>query len=70
MAVEPAHRRSGAGGLILSFLEDQARRGGAVDVMVHAQTYVEAFYLRHEYVADGAPFMEAGIEHVRMVKYL
>ena len=70
MAVESAHRRRGIGERILLLLEDHARRSGLSEVMVHAQTYVRSFYERRGYVADGEPFMEVEIEHIRMVKQL
>ncbi|MCH8110122.1 MAG: GNAT family N-acetyltransferase [Chloroflexi bacterium] len=70
MAVEPRHRRDGIGGLMLVFLEAQARQRGVREVMLHAQTYVQSFYERHGYIVDGKPFMEVDIEHVRMVKRL
>ena len=60
----------GIGGLILSFLEDQARLGGAGQVELHAQTYVRSFYERHGYAAVGEPFFEVDIEHVRMTRRL
>lgn len=70
MAVEAAHRRQGIGELILSFLEEHARRAGVPQVALHAQTYVCPFYERHGYVADGEPFLEWAVQHVRMVKQL
>lgn len=70
MAVEPGLRRRGIGGRVLEFLEECARRQGASQVILHAQTYVLAFYLRHGYVAEGKPFMEVGIQHIRMAKPL
>ena len=70
MAVESTHRREGIGSLILSFLEERARLNEDATVIVHAQTYVQTFYERHGYVVVGEPFMEAGIEHRRMIKYL
>ena len=70
MAVDAGWRRSGIGGLILSFLEDQARLAGAGEAELHAQTYVRSFYERHGYVAVGKPFFEVDIEHVRMTKRL
>ena len=70
MAVEPANRREGIGGLVLDFLEEQAALGGATSVTLHAQTYVTAFYEGHGYVACGEPFMEVRIEHIKMVKRL
>ncbi|MCI0440463.1 MAG: GNAT family N-acetyltransferase [Chloroflexi bacterium] len=70
MAVEKSLRRGGVGGKLLSFLEEQARLMGVREVMLHAQTYVQSFYARHGYVAQGKPFDEAGIQHVRMAKRL
>ena len=70
MAVEAGHRRRGAGGLILTFLEEQGRLGGATEVTLNAQTYVSSFYERHGYTAVGEPFFEVDIEHVRMTKTL
>ena len=70
MAVDAGQRRRGVGGLILSFLEDQARLDGAVQVELHAQTYVRSFYERHGYAAVGEPFFEVDIEHVRMTRRL
>ena len=70
MAVEPAMRREGIGGLVLDFLEGQAALRGATSVTLHAQTYVTAFYERHGYVTCGEPLMEVRIEHIKMVKRL
>ena len=68
MAVDRAHRRSGVGGLLLLFLEDEAREQGAGEFVLHAQEYVKAFYAEHEYEEHGETFMEAGILHVEMRK--
>ena len=68
MAVDQPHRRGGVGGLILRFLEDQARDQGATEFVLHAQDYVKAFYAGHGYTEHGETFMEAGILHVEMRK--
>jgi predicted GNAT family N-acyltransferase len=68
MAVDQAHRRGGVGGLILSFLEDEAREQGAMEFVLHAQEYVKAFYAGHGYEEHGDTFMEAGIRHIEMRK--
>lgn len=70
MAVRAAMRRQGIGGRVLRFLEDAAAAEGAVEVTLHAQRYVLAFYLAHGYAEEGEPFEEAGIEHVMMRKRL
>ena len=68
MAVDQSHRRGGMGGLLLRFLEDEAREQGAAEFVLHAQEYVKAFYAGHGYEEHGETFMEAGILHVEMRK--
>ena len=68
MAVDQPHRRRGVGGLILSFLEQEAKSQGATEIVLHAQDYVKAFYASHGYEEHGDTFMEAGILHVEMRK--
>ena len=70
MAVLPAYRRSGIGMGVLKVLEEEAIRSGAVHAVLHAQTYVKSFYEDAGYRESGEPFVEAGIEHVTMVKAL
>ena len=70
MAVHADVRRQGIGGQVLRFLETAAAAEGAVEVTLHAQRYVSAFYLAHGYVEEGEPFEEAGIEHIMMRKRL
>ena len=68
MAVDMQYRRRGVGGLILRFLEDEAKTQGATEIVLHAQEYVKSFYAAHGYVEHGETFMEAGIPHVEMRK--
>ena len=68
MAVDQPHRRGGVGGRVLRFLEDEARKQGATEFVLHAQDYVKEFYARHGYEEHGDTFMEAGILHVEMRK--
>ena len=68
MAVDLPHRRRGVGGLVLRFLEEEAKSQGATEIVLHAQDYVKAFYASHGYTERGDTFMEAGILHVEMRK--
>jgi predicted GNAT family N-acyltransferase len=70
MAVDRPHRRAGVGTLIMEFLEQESRRLGLAQAILHAQTYVKDFYGRQGYVEEGDLFMEAGIEHISMRKRL
>ena len=70
MAVQSELRGSGIGSRILNVLEQHARETGCESVTVNAQSYVAEFYGNHGYIAQGEPFMEVGIEHLRMTKAL
>lgn len=66
MAVLPAWRSHGVGRALLAALLNLARAQGHVKVVVHAQRIVADFYRKAGFREQGRPFMEAGIEHVKM----
>ena len=70
MAVHASWRRRGLGGRVLDALEARARAEGFREAQLHAQSYVEDFYLRRGYARMGDVFEEAGIDHVAMRKAL
>ena len=70
IAVLPAHRRQGVASLLIAALEREAQRRGFNEVSLHAQTYVQELYAKNGYAVAGAPFVEAGIDHVSMIKSL
>jgi len=70
MAVERPYRGAGVGRRLLEAAEDEARRRGASEMLLHAQRRAEGFYAAAGYVAEGETFIEEGIEHVRMRKAL
>ena len=70
IAVLPAWRRRGIAGRIVTALEVEAAQRGIQEVALHAQTYVQELYGKLGYVVSGPGFLEAGIDHVPMVKRL
>lgn len=70
MAVLQAHRKARVGSLLLTSLEEEARRRGVTGIMLHAQLYALEFYKKHGYESVGAVFQEAGIDHLEMHKRL
>jgi YbgC/YbaW family acyl-CoA thioester hydrolase len=66
MAVERGLRGSRFGREVLLGLVDAARQRGDREVMLHAQCSAEGFYTRLGFVARGAVFEEAGIQHIEM----
>jgi len=68
MAVLRSFRGRGAGALILATLIHEAQRRGDPWVLLAAQRQAQAFYRQYGFVAEGQPFMDAGIVHVMMRK--
>jgi predicted GNAT family N-acyltransferase len=70
MAVLKAHRKARVGALLLTTLEDEARRRGVNGILLHSQLYALEFYKKQGYEPQGAVFQEAGIDHLEMRKKL
>jgi predicted GNAT family N-acyltransferase len=70
LAVHIDARRQGIASALLALADDEARAGGARRLVLHAQTYARTLYERAGYEPRGRVFMEAGIEHIAMEKYL
>ncbi len=70
VAVLAAWRRSGVGAALMEHLHELARERGLRRVWCNAQISARPFYERLGYEVTGAPFDEAGIEHVRMQRTL
>jgi predicted GNAT family N-acyltransferase len=68
MAVREGRRGEGIGSALLEEAEAEAKRRGAREVVLHAQRSAEPFYAAHGYETEGTPFVEVGIEHLRMRK--
>lgn len=66
MAVLAPWRGRGVGDALLSALMTEARSQGWAEVSLNAQVSAQSFYTRHGFVAYGARFIEAGIEHQAM----
>jgi predicted GNAT family N-acyltransferase len=66
LAVDAGARRQGIAALLLRAAEAWAREHGAQRLALSAQTYATALYAAAGYITVGAPYMEAGIEHVDM----
>ena len=70
LAVKCDARGAGAGTALLNAAEAEARAAGARRMVLDAQTHATRLYSSRGYVQVGAPFREAGIEHVGMEKRL
>ena len=68
MAVIDDVRGRGVGRDLLVFLEEEARRRGALRYLLWAQTHARPFYEKAGYRAEGEQFDDAGIPHIAMQK--
>ena len=67
IAVLSPFRRMGIGAKILQHMIAIAEGLGYIDLYLHSQTAVIAFYERHGFIPEGDVFIEAEIPHRRMV---
>ncbi len=70
MAILKPFRRQGVGRRIISFLNEELRNRQIVQIVLHAQYPVVAFYKSCGFVESGSPFFEAGIKHIKMQRRL
>jgi YbgC/YbaW family acyl-CoA thioester hydrolase len=70
MAVKKALRATRVGRAVLEALVQAAAQRGDHEVLLHAQTSAEGFYLRCGFVSRGEVYEEAGIPHIEMFKVL
>jgi predicted GNAT family N-acyltransferase len=70
IAVHKACRGQGVGTRMVEYLTEVARERGFSEIYLHSQAQAAEFYTRLGFEARGETFMEAGIEHVLMVRTL
>ena len=70
MAVLAPWRRRGVGSAMLVQILAAACERGLCAVRLNAQTHAVAFYARHGFERAGDEFLDAGIPHVAMRRYL
>jgi predicted GNAT family N-acyltransferase len=70
VSVLPDYRHRGIASQIVAALEAEAALRGFTEVALHAQTYVQELYDKNGYTVSGPTFVEAGIDHVLMIKRL
>jgi predicted GNAT family N-acyltransferase len=68
LAVAKSYRGQGLGKVVLHTIIAHAQTLGVRLLKLHAQRDAERFYLAFGFVVQGEPFMEAGIEHILMVR--
>jgi len=70
MAIEPTYQGKGTGKALAGEAEDLARNQGYQTMVLHARYHAKGFYEKLGYRAEGKPFLEVTIRHIKMVKNL
>ena len=70
LAVLKEHRGKGFGAQAVTALVAEARRLGMKSVFLGAQMHAVGFYQKLGFSDYGAPFREAGIEHIHMERQM
>jgi len=70
MAVLKSLRGGDIGEGIISFLNNELKIIGVERIVLHAQYSVVDFYRSCGFDETGLPFLEAGVQHIRMTKKL
>jgi predicted GNAT family N-acyltransferase len=70
MAVAEERRREKIGAQLLAHAEDWARGQGYRLMVLNARLGAEGFYARYGYLAEGEPFDENTVPHIKMTKSL
>ena len=68
IAVRPRWRGRGIAKGIVEFLLAEAAKQGAVRLKMHAQVYLEEFYIQFGFRREGEIFDECGIDHILMIR--
>jgi predicted GNAT family N-acyltransferase len=68
IAVQKEYRQQGIGAGLVQHVLQQVRREQPTSVFLHAQTVAEEFYTKLGFQPVGETFMEAGIEHIKMIR--
>jgi len=70
LAVLSEYRGRGVGANMVQALVSEAEKAGLTRVFLGAQMHAVSFYERLGFVACGAPFTEAGVEHLPMERLI
>ena len=68
MAILKPLRGAGIGKGIIVFLEEELKKRGVEQIVLHAQYYIKDFYIQCGFMETGLPFLEADIQHIEMEK--
>lgn len=68
LAVIKEYRRRGVASAILKFISEIPLEDDEKRVFMNAQYHLKDYYAKFGFVAEGEPFLEAGIKHIAMYR--
>lgn len=68
MATHSKYQRQKLGSQLLSFIEQEAIKIGAKEIILNARSKAIAFYKSNNYKPIGKPHIEIDLEHQKMIK--
>lgn len=70
VAVTDSFRNKGIGRQLVEYAENYAKEQGYKEVVLHARQVAIEFYNKLGYTEEGEPFVEVGIPHKKMFKFI
>lgn len=70
ICIVKSQRGKSIGKHLMMKMEDEIKKRGKKKAKLHAQTHAANFYKKLDYEVTSDEFMDAGIPHVTMIKYL
>lgn len=70
VCIKPESQKQGFGTELILQTEKKLREEGISKIILHARSHVVDFYTKLSYHCEGEPFIEIGIPHQIMFKYL
>ncbi len=70
VAILDAYQKTGLGKMLMDYLINFCKKQGAKEIDLHSQLHAKDFYIKCGFKQYGQVFMDAGIEHIAMVKTL
>lgn len=70
IAVDKEYRGSGLGRQVVELMEREIKKLGAKEIFIDSQLHARPFYERIGYTAVGDIFLEEGVKHIKVIKYI
>lgn len=70
VAVAESFRSHGVGTKLVNYAEKYAASAGYKEIILHARQVSVDFYEKLDYTKEGEPFVEIGIPHYKMFKFI